>query len=294
MTAAPFPADHASAVKARSYSSGVGKKRRAPLPLRTLLDLHGRTALITGAAKGIGRAIGNRYAEAGADLVLLDLDAGALAATSAQLRGRHGVGVDTAVVDLSDTRAIEEFWRTTPSSPDILINNAGVFFPTDLLNLTEREYDAIMSVNTKAVFFMSREMIRKRRSERRGGVLVNISSVEARAEFAADMAVYTASKASVPAITRGIVKDYARYGFRANTILPGGIHTPGTRRMRERVLREGKLGLVLTGIQFQSRLPSGAWGVADDVARAALYLGSPLSDYVYGAELAVDGGFLTD
>lgn len=258
--------------------------------LDKLLSLKGSLTLVTGAAMGIGEAIAKRYAEAGSDLILLDRDEAALEKTATHIETTYGVEVTVAVVDLSDIPAVEAFLDSLTRTPDILINNAGIYRPTKLEKLTLETYRNMTDINTTAVVFLSKGLIERRGDA--GGTIVNISSLEGLRGMTPHMMTYGVSKAGVSAVTRGIVHDYAKKGWKANTIVPGGINTQGARNMGIAALKKLDFSILITGMKFSSRLPSAKLGDPDDVARVALFLGSPMSDYMNGAEVAVDGGFL--
>lgn len=257
--------------------------------LHELISLRNQAVLVTGAAMGIGAAIAARYAEAGARLMLVDIDASKLERVARNLRRTYHVEVTTHIADLSQRDTIVPLWDSLPVTPSILINNAGIFWPRKLEHLTDSDYDKIMDVNTRAVIMMCREMISRRP---RGGTIVNISSIEAVKGMTYDMLLYAASKAAILAVSRALVKDYARKGWKVNTLLPGGISTPGTSHLGKLALRHFDLSIINTAVKFKLRLPARHMGQPDDIARAALWLGTPMSDYMNGAEVVVDGGFL--
>ena len=258
--------------------------------LAELISLKGKTVLITGAAQGIGRQIAERYAEAGANVQLLDVNETALKQATEELVTTYHITAKHFVVDLADRTAIETFWRRLSPVPDILVNNAGIFWPKKLTEFEDASYDKIMSINTRAVIYMCREMIKRR--AHRPGTIVNIASIEGLRGMTYDMLLYGASKASVSAVTRGIVKDYGKQGWKANTILPGGVRTPGATAMGINALKHFDFSIFETSIKFSMRMPTKGVGAPDDIARAALWLGLPMSDYINGADIAVDGGFL--
>jgi 3-oxoacyl-[acyl-carrier protein] reductase len=259
-------------------------------PLEQILSLRGKQALITGAAAGIGKAIATRYAEAGAALHLVDVNAARLAALAQELSNSPG-GVKTHVLNLSDRPAITELWAALDGNePDILVNNAGVYPMGSTLEIDETLYRQVMAVNLDSVFWMCKEMIRRRSN--RGGIIINIGSVEAVLPFKEGMAHYIISKAGVIALTRALAKEYARQGFRVNALLPGGIVTEGTIAVAKQVLRF-ELGLLKVGYDFRQRLPVGRPGQPDEVARMALVLATDLASYVHGSVIPVDGGFLS-
>ena len=257
--------------------------------LEELISLRGKRALITGAAGGIGKAIACRFAEAGADLELVDRDGATLAGAVSEL-SIYGVGVRSHVVDLSRKEQIDALWNTLQGvEPDILVNNAGIYPIHHFVDAEEAFVRQVMEVNLFSVTWMCREMITRRGKS--GGVIINLGSIEAVLPFKEDAAHYSVSKAGVIALTRALAKEHARHGFRVNAILPGGILTPGTKAAAKEVLHF-KFDLVRTGIEFRQRLPVGRVGRPDEVARMALVLASDLASYVHGAAVPVDGGFL--
>jgi NAD(P)-dependent dehydrogenase (short-subunit alcohol dehydrogenase family) len=254
-----------------------------------LFSLVGKRALITGAAAGIGKAIASRFAEAGADLELADVDQERLEATGEQISGL-GQTVNIHALDISDRGQRAELWQKLGDpSPDILVNNAAIFPFKDFLEVDEAFYEKVLAINLDAVFWMCQEMIGRRLKH--GGVIVNIGSIEAVVPFNNDLTHYSTSKAGVIALTRALAKEYGNAGFRINALIPGGIATEGTKGVAKGVLR-GKLGLIGSGIKFSQRLPIGRVGQPDEVARMALVLASDVSSYVLGAAIPVDGGFL--
>ncbi len=256
--------------------------------LTQLISLHDKRALITGAAGGIGRAIALRYAEAGADLELVDMDAAGLACVEQEL-AVYGVRVRSHVVDLSRKEQIDALWDVLGDGPDILVNNAGIYPFRQFVDSDEVFVRRVMEINLFAVSWMCREMICRR--GKRGGVIINLGSIEAVLPFKEDLAHYSVSKAGVIALTRALAKEHACHGFRVNAILPGGIMTPGTKAAAKEVLHF-RLDLIKTGYEFMQRLPIGRVGQPDEVARIALVLASDMASYVHGAAIPVDGGFL--
>lgn len=258
-------------------------------PITRLISLEGRRALITGAATGIGRAIARRFAEAGAALELVDVDTHRLQRTVDALTG-HAVAVHPHHVDLASRSDIAALWsRLTGRAPDILVNNAGIYPFTDFLDLDVAALQAVLDVNLHAVVWMCQHMLR--RNAARGGVIINVGSIEALLPFKDGLAHYAISKAGVIALTRALAKEYGRR-FRVNAIIPGGIVTSGTKTAAKRIAKL-ELGLIKDGLAFRQRLPLGRFGRPDEVARIALVLASDLSSYVHGALIPVDGGFLS-
>lgn len=258
-------------------------------PISDLISLRGKTALITGAAAGIGRAMAYRFAEAGAGLYLVDISEGGLSKIRQDLVAR-GAKVRTYVVDLSKKREIDALWMSLKrEEPEILVNNAGVYPFMEFLKVDEEFLQKVFDINFNSVFWMCQHMVRARREE--GGIIINIGTIEAILPFKESLMHYTTSKAGVIALTRDIAKEYGRR-FRANVLVPGGILTKGTKDAAKGLLKMD-VGLIGDGIRFNARLPIGRFGRPDEVALMALVLASGLSTYVNGAVIPVDGGFLS-
>ena len=259
-------------------------------PLSELISLEGKRALITGSAVGIGRAMAYRFAEAGADLELVDMNKRGLGLVRSEL-SRLGSEIDIYKIDLSREEEISALWEElSGKEPDILVNNAGIYPFKNFLEVDDAFLSKVLAINLKSALLMCQHMIRRRL--KRGGVIINISSIEAILPFAEDLVPYDISKIGVIALTRALAKQYGRNGFRINVIVPGGIRTPGTTAVAKDISRFN-VGLVKTGVQFATRLPLRRGGQPDEVARIAVVLASDLSSYVHGALIPVDGGFLS-
>ena len=259
-------------------------------PLSELISLKGKKALITGSALGIGKAMAYRFAEAGADLELVDMNERGLRAVAKEL-SKFEVEINIHRVDLSSEEEIAALWeRLKGEEPDILVNNAGVYPFKDFLEVDDAFFSKVMDINLKSVLLMCQHMIKRRL--KKGGVIINISSIEAIIPFAEGLAPYSISKAGVIALTRSLAREYGKTGFRINAIIPGGIVTPGTKAVAKEVTQL-RLSLLRTGVLFSTRLPLKRGGQPDEVARIAVVLASDLSSYVHGVLLPVDGGFLS-
>jgi len=259
-------------------------------PLSELVSLEGKRALITGSALGIGKAMAYRFAEAGADLELVDINRRGLGTVQKEL-SHFRSEINIHKVDISTKEEIDSLWEElSGKEPDILVNNAGIYPFKDFLEVDDAFLKKVMDINLNSVFLMCQHMIRRRL--KRGGVIINIGSIEAIMPFAEDLVPYNISKSGVIALTRTLAKEYGKHGFRINAIIPGGIVTPGTKAVAKEIT-QFKLSLLKTGVQFKMRLPLGRGGQPDEVARIALVLASDLSSYVHGALIPVDGGFLS-
>jgi len=259
-------------------------------PLASLIDLREKSAIVTGAAAGIGKAIAYRLAEAGAVVHLVDMDPKTLEETAEEFRASNWL-VKTHVLDVSTKAAIDAFWDGLPEDmPDILVNNAGIYPMEDFLDITEDEYNRVMNVNLASTMWMCQQFVRRR--EDSGGIIVNIGSIESILPFQRDLIPYGISKAGVDSLTRSLAKEYTRKGFRVNAIMPGGVKTPGA-SMSVKKLFKIDLSQIKDGYDFMTRLPAGRIGQPDEIARMVLVLCSDLASYVYGTLIPVDGGFLS-
>ena len=259
-------------------------------PLAELISLSGKRALITGAAAGIGRAMAYRFAEAGAELELVDINERGLANVKKELE-HFNREVNTRRVDIASEEAIDALWEELKGKePDILVNNAGIYPFKSFLDTDTAFLKKVMDINLNSAFLMCRHMIKRRL--KKGGVIINVSSIEAIMPFAEGLVAYDMSKTGVIGLTRGLAKECGKRGFRINCILPGGIYTPGTKAVAKALARF-QFRLLKTGYDFRSRLPMNRGGQPDEVARVALFLASDMSSYVHGALIAADGGFLS-
>jgi len=259
-------------------------------PLSELISLKGKKALITGSALGIGKAMTYRFAEAGADLELVDMNERGLKTVAKGLSGFE-VEINIHKVDLSSEEEVDALWeRLKGKEPDILVNNAGIYPFKDFLEVDDAFFSKVMDINLRSALLMCQHMIKSRL--KKGGVIINIGSIEAIIPFAEGMAPYSISKAGVIALTRSLAREYGKSSCRINAIIPGGIITPGTKAVAKEVTQL-RLSLLRTGVLFSTRLPLKRGGQPDEVARIAVVLASDLSSYVHGALIPVDGGFLS-
>lgn len=254
------------------------------------VSLEGKVVIITGSGSGIGRQMAKRFYETGASLHLLDLNKEGLEQTKKIING-ESKRIELFPIDLTSRGQIEYYFNNIKvKSPDILINNAGSYPFEDFLKVTKESLEKTLNINLKSVFWMCQSFIKKKK---RGGRIVNISSIEAILPFKDDLIPYCISKSGVISLTRSIARDYGRKGFRSNVILPGAIKTPGTTALVWKAINEMQFKLMKTGYDFQQRLTKGHWGIPDDVAKVSVFLASDLASYVQGAVIPVDGGFLS-
>ena len=266
------------------------KAKTSLTPLSELISLKNKRALITGSGTGIGEAIANRFAEAGADLELVDVNEERLNKVKEELE-QFSVKIGTNKVDLSKKEQIDALWKKLEGKePEILVNNAGIYPAKSFLDVDETFLDKVMDVNLNSVFWMCQHMIRSRL--KKGGVIINMGSIEAVMPLKEGMSHYDISKAGVMVLSRTLASEYGKHGFRINVLVPGGIWTSGTKNLAKEAMKF-KLNIVKSGIEYDMRTPMSRLGKADEIARMALVLASDLSSYVNGTLIVVDGGFLS-
>jgi 2-deoxy-D-gluconate 3-dehydrogenase len=236
---------------------------------------------VTGAGAGIGRAIAERLATEGAVVVVNDLSPEACETVAAELGG----GALAAPGDVADVEATEAVIARVVSERgalDILVNNAGIIRRADALEFTEADWDAVMNVNLKSVFFLAQAAAREMLRAGRGGKIINIASMLS-FQGGIRVASYTASKSGVAGLTRLLANEWASKGINVNAIAPGYVATNNTTALRNDETRSREI---------LARIPAGRWAKAEEIGGAAVFLASRAADYVHGALIPVDGGWL--
>jgi NAD(P)-dependent dehydrogenase (short-subunit alcohol dehydrogenase family) len=247
------------------------------------MRLDDKVALITGAAKGIGAGIAERFVDSGAAVVVFDIDGSGAGALAERLRSNGRVlAVQGDVAEEADVKAAVERTATTFGRFDVLVNNAGIELAGHLPDYTSAQWDRQLAVNLKGAFLFSKYAIPHMRAH--GGSIVNISSVHAFVSYPGN-AGYDASKGGLLALTRALALDHGRDGIRVNAICPGYIDTPMTQDWLAKVPDRDE-----TVRQLLSIHPVGRIGTPRDVADAALVLASDAASFISGTHLVVDGG----
>lgn len=243
----------------------------------SMFSLTGKRALVTGANTGIGQAIAVGLAQAGAEVIC----AGRRACdeTVAMITAQGGTA-SSVLVDFADPMAGQGLFSDQPV--DILVNNAGIIRRNDAVDFTESDWDDVMDVNLKALFFTTQAFAKAVFAREGQGRVVNIASL---LSFQGGIRVpsYTASKHGVAGLTKLLANEWAAKGINVNAVAPGYIETNNTEALRA---DESRNAAIL------DRIPAGRWGAASDIAGAAVYLCTPAANYVHGAILNVDGGWL--
>lgn len=250
--------------------------------MHTIFDLSGKTAIVTGANTGLGQAIATSLGQAGANVVLVGRSS--MSETEAKL-DEIGAKHLSISVDLSTTQPIEGLIAEASAwngDLDILVNNAGIIRRADSLEFAEEDWDDVMNVNLKSVFFLSQAFAKHLVSRNKGGRIINIASL---LSFQGGIRIpsYTASKSGLAGLTRLLACEWAAKGINVNAIAPGYFDTNNTEALRNDPERNAAI---------LARIPAGHWGRPDDLGGTAVFLASAASSYIHGAVIPVDGGWL--
>lgn len=267
------------------------EKIKSTLPsLQDLISLKNKSALITGSGTGIGEAIAYRFAEAGANLELVDINEKKLLHVKEDLQ-QFNIEINIHKVDLAKKEKIDTLWKTLAGKePDILVNNAGIYPSKDFLNVDETFLKNVIDVNLNSVFWMCQNMIKGR--TKKGGIIINTGSIEAVMPLKESLCHYDITKAGVMVLSRALASEYSKRGFRINVLVPGGVWTQGTKNVAKEVFKF-RPNIIRSGIEYEMRTPLGRMAKPDEIARMALVLACDLSSYVNGTLVVVDGGFLS-
>jgi 2-dehydro-3-deoxy-D-gluconate 5-dehydrogenase len=244
-------------------------------------DLTGKVALVTGGNAGLGQGIALALAEAGADIVSVALSDSDDTVAKVQAMGRRAHAISADLTSVEPVERVVQEALAAMGRIDILVNNAGLIRRADAVDFTEADWDLVMNINLKTVFFMSQAVARLFIKQGDGGKIINIASM---LSFQGGIRVpsYTASKSGVAGLTKLMANEWAPHRITANAIAPGYFATANTQALREDPVRSAEI---------LGRIPAGRWGEPSDLGGAAVFLASRASDYVQGAILPVDGGW---
>lgn len=244
--------------------------------------LDGKVAIVTGANTGLGQGMALALAEAGADIVGVGHSSVPDIKEEIEAMGRKFLGLTAELTSTEPVQGIVDRTVETFGKIDILVNNAGTIRREDAIDFTEKDWDDVMNVNLKTLFFLSQAVARQYIKQGTGGKIINIASM---LSFQGGIRVpsYTASKSGVMGLTRLMTNEWAKYNINANAIAPGYMITNNTSALREDKERNASI---------LARIPAGRWGLPEDLKGPVVFLASSASDYVHGYTVAVDGGWL--
>ncbi|MBO5144474.1 MAG: 2-dehydro-3-deoxy-D-gluconate 5-dehydrogenase KduD [Lachnospiraceae bacterium] len=247
-----------------------------------LFSLEGKTALVTGANTGLGQGICAAYAAAGANVI------GAARRScqeTAEKIAAYGGKFTEIIADLSDINVIPRIVEEADKAygrVDILVNNAGIIKRCDAVDVTVEDWDSVIDINERMVFFLSQAFAKGWVADNKGGKIINIASMLSY-QGGIRVPAYTASKSAVMGLTKALANEWAKHNINVNAIAPGYMATNNTQNLRRDEQRSEEI---------LSRIPAGRWGTPEDIAGAAVFLASDAAAYIHGFTLAVDGGWL--
>ncbi len=261
--------------------------------LQELINLSGKAAIVTGGAKGIGQGIAARLAEAGAKVLVADMDSDAAHQTAEAMTAK-GWTAGAYVLDVSNEEQVAAMiahCRDEFGSLDILVNNAGIYPPAPVAVMTEEQFEKVMHVNLRSVFLTTKHASEVMKGQG-GGKIINITSIDALHPSMIGLAHYDASKHGVWGFTKNSALELAEHKIWVNAIAPGGIATPGTAAMQGPAPSADAEALKQQTEAFMAKIPMHRMGEPDEIGMVALFLASDMSSYMTGSQIVVDGGAL--
>ncbi|GAA0765709.1 MAG: 2-dehydro-3-deoxy-D-gluconate 5-dehydrogenase KduD [Brevundimonas sp.] len=245
-------------------------------------DLTGKVALVTGGNTGLGQGIALALAAAGADVASVARRASDDTVGKVLAKGRKAVSIQADLTSMEPIERILDETEAALGPVDILVNNAGIIRRADAVDFTEQDWDDVMNVNLKVLFFLSQAAVKRMIAGDRPGKIINTASM---LSYQGGIRVpsYTASKSGVAGLTKLMANEWAKHGINANAIAPGYFATDNTQALQDDPVRSKEI---------LGRIPAGRWGDPADLGGAAVFLASRASDYVQGITLPVDGGWL--
>jgi 2-dehydro-3-deoxy-D-gluconate 5-dehydrogenase len=249
--------------------------------MNNLFDLSGKIALVTGANTGLGQGVALALAQAGANIAAAGISPADETGEKVRELGREFINIDANLGSLEPIDRVVATTLEKYGKIDILVNNAGLIRRNDSVDFSEKDWDDVMNVNIKGAFFMA-QAVGRHMIANGGGKIINIASM---LSFQGGIRVpsYTASKSGIAGITRLLANEWASKGVNINAIAPGYMATDNTAQLRADEARSNEI---------LGRIPAGRWGLPSDLGGAAIFLASSASDYVNGAIIPVDGGWL--
>lgn len=244
--------------------------------------LDGKVAVVTGAGRGLGQGAALGFAEAGADVAVVDIISTDETAQKVKALGRRVCQIQANLMERPTAKAVVEKTAEELGGIDILLNNAGIIRRAPLLEFPEKDWDEVIKINLDAVFFLSQAVANQMVKQGRGGKIINIASM---LSFQGGIRVpsYTATKSAVMGLTKLFATELAQHRINVNAVAPGYMATDNTAPLRADAQRSAEI---------LGRIPAGRWGEPQDLQGALVFLASAASDYVTGYTLAVDGGWL--
>lgn len=248
----------------------------------SLFSLEGKVAIVTGGTKGLGQGMALALAGAGADIVSVATSDYTETEQKVKALGRQFLGIKASLGSLEPIPKIIEQAIAAFGHIDILVNNSGIIRRNDALEFTEKDWDDVMNLNLKSMFFLSQAAAKQFVKQGNGGKIINIASM---LSFQGGIRVpsYTSSKSGVMGLTKLLANEWAKYNVNVNAIAPGYMATDNTAALRADEVRNAEI---------LGRIPAGRWGKPSDLGGPVIFLASEAANYVQGYTIAVDGGWL--
>lgn len=258
-----------------------------------LLNLANKTAVVTGGARGIGKGIVGRLHEAGANVVIADVDDVATKAAADELNAKRADSALAVHVDVSSATDVNKMLAAAISNfggVDILVNNAGIYPAKPLHDMADEDFKKVLDINLHGAFLCTKYASEQMISQGRGGKIINITSIDALHPSMVGLAHYDASKHGLWGFTKNVALELAQHKIWVNAIAPGGIATPGVAKMQ---------GPAQPGVDtkasmdaFMAKIPMLRMGEPDEIGKVVLFLASDMASYMTGSQIVVDGGAL--
>lgn len=247
-----------------------------------LFDLTGKVAVVTGCNTGLGQGMALGLAQSGCDIVGINLVEPLETKEKIEAAGRKFVNIEANLMKQEGLADIVEKAVGVFGKIDILVNNAGIIRREDAIDFSEQNWDDVININLKTVFFLSQLAAKQFIAQGHGGKIINVASM---LSFQGGIRVpsYTASKSAIMGITRAMANEWAKYNINVNAVAPGYMATDNTAALRADEVRSKEI---------LDRIPAGRWGTPNDLVGPCVFLASAASDYVNGYTVAVDGGWL--
>jgi 2-deoxy-D-gluconate 3-dehydrogenase len=248
----------------------------------SLFSLEGKVAIVTGGTKGLGQGMALALAGAGADIVSVATSDYTETEQKVKALGRQFLGIKASLGSLEPIAGIIEQAVAKFGHIDILVNNSGIIRRNDALEFTEKDWDDVMNLNLKSMFFLSQAVAKQFVKQGNGGKIINIASM---LSFQGGIRVpsYTSSKSGVMGLTKILANEWAKYNVNVNAIAPGYMATDNTEALRADEVRNAEI---------LGRIPAGRWGKPSDLGGPVIFLASEAANYIQGYTIAVDGGWL--
>jgi len=246
-------------------------------------NLNGKVAIVTGCDTGLGQGMALGLAKAGCDIVGVNICEPKETMQQIELTGRKFIDIRANLMVLDDIPSIVERAVSELGRIDILVNNAGIIRRNDAIDFSEKDWDDVMDINIKSLFFLSQKVAKQFIAQDEGGKIINVASM---LSYQGGIRVpsYTASKSAVMGVTRAMANEWAKYGINVNAIAPGYMATNNTAALRADETRNKEI---------VGRIPAERWGTPEDVAGPCVFLASAAASYINGYTIAVDGGWLS-